>query len=256
MTAKPHPRRASLGWKPDLPDFRDHTLTIARRVVRLAPVTDLRAKCPPVYDQGELGSCTANAIAAALDFERAKQGKPFLLPSRLFIYFNERTMEGTVDSDAGALIRDGIKSVGKQGACPESTWPYDPSKFSKKPPKPCYDAALHYQALSYMRVNRDLNAVMQCLAAGFPIVFGFTVYDSFMSETTAKTGVMQLPQRGESVQGGHAVLMVGYDQKSRRFIVRNSWGPDWGQKGYFTMPFGYITNPNLSDDFWTIRVVE
>lgn len=253
---KPHPRRASLGWKPDLPDFRDHTFASPRRVARIAPLVDLSTKCPPVYDQGELGSCTANAIAAALDFDRLKQGKPLLTPSRLFIYFNERTMEGTVDQDAGAMIRDGIKSVAKQGACPESAWPYDVSKFTKKPTKACYDAALRYQALSYMRVNRDLNAFMQCLADGFPIVIGFTVYTSFMSDTVAKTGILPMPQRGEQVEGGHAVLIVGYDSRTRRFLVRNSWGPDWGLKGYFWMPFAYITNPNLSDDFWTIRVVE
>lgn len=250
-----HPRRPSLGWKPDLPDHRDLVYKVTRPKTTPS-VVDLRATCPPVYDQGQLGSCTANAIAAALDFDRSKQGKPLLFPSRLFIYFNERSMEGTIESDAGAMIRDGIKSVAKQGACSEGKWPYSTSKFAAKPPAACYSEALQYQALSYERVARDVSQWEQCLAGGFPIVLGFTVYDSFMSDTTARTGLLAMPGKKEKMEGGHAVLCVGYDKRKKLFIIRNSWGTNWGQQGYFMLPYAYITNPNLSDDFWTIRVVE
>lgn len=250
------PQRRILGWKPDLPDFRDLPYRAVRRAASTPRTIDLRALCPPVYDQGQLGSCTGNAIAAALDFGRAKQDLPPITPSRLFIYYNERVMEGTVEEDAGAQIRNGIKSVAKQGACPEVNWPYDPRKLTTKPTTLCYRKALKYQALQYMRVNRDLSQVMGCLASGFPIVFGFSVYDGFMSDEVASTGVLKMPQRGEGMQGGHAVLMIGYDKKAKTFLVRNSWGTGWGMAGYFTMPFAYISNDNLSDDLWTIRLVE
>jgi C1A family cysteine protease len=217
----------------------------------------LRSKCPPVYDQGQLGSCTANAIAGAIQFDRRKQKlKPDFVPSRLFIYYNERVIEHSVQSDNGAQIRDGIKSVAKQGDCPESEWPYDISKFAVKPGPTCYKDALKYQALQYQRVPQIANQLKGCLASGYPFVFGFSVYDSFESDVVAKTGVLGMPGPKEKLLGGHAVLAVGYDDSKQVFIVRNSWGAGWGQNGYFTMPYAYLTDSNLADDLWTIRVME
>jgi C1A family cysteine protease len=249
---------ARFGWQPDLPDQRDFQYKAPQAFVKaLPPKVDLRKLCPAVYDQGQLGSCTANAIGGAFQFGLLKQGvSNAFIPSRLFIYYNERVIENSVNNDNGAQIRDGIKTVNKQGACPETLWPYITSKFAQKPPAAAYTAGLQHQALSYQRVTRAMNQMKGCLAAGYPFVFGFTVYDSFESAGVANTGKLNMPKKGEKVVGGHAVLAVGYDDTAKRFIVRNSWGDKWGLKGYFTIPYDYLLNENLSDDFWTIRIVE
>lgn len=148
-----------------------------------------------------------------------------------------------------------MKSVATQGDCPETEWPYDPDQFAVAPPAPCYTDALRYTVYQYFAVAQDLADMRACLAAGYPFVFGFTVYRSFESEAVAESGVVPMPGPFESVVGGHAVLAVGYDDPSGTFIVRNSWGTDWGQGGYFTIPYAYLTNSNLADDLWTIRLV-
>jgi C1A family cysteine protease len=246
------------GWIPDLPDQRDHMFAAAPAVLTALPAAiDLRPQCPKeVYDQGQLGSCTGNAIAGAIEFDEIKQkAADIFTPSRLFIYYNERVIEGSVNSDSGAQIRDGIKTVAKQGACHEKIWPYDITKFRAKPSKAAYTDGAKHTAVQYQRLIQSLTEMKGCLAAGYPFVFGFTVYESFESATVAKTGVVPYPSTGEKVLGGHAVLAVGYDDASQRFIVRNSWGAGWGIKGYFTIPYSYLTNNNLADDFWTIRMV-
>jgi len=247
---------ARYGWIPDQPDQRDHLYAApAQFLMALPNSTDLRAKCPPVYNQGALGSCTANAIAAAIEFERIKQKLPTYVPSRLFIYYNERVIEGTVRSDSGAQIRDGIKSVASQGACPEPEWPYNIAKFATKPSSHAYKDAQKDRAISYQSLVQDLNQMKGCLASGYPFVFGFTVYQSFESQTVAKTGHASMPQWGERPVGGHAVMAVGYNDTSQWFVVRNSWGAGWGMKGYFTLPYAYLIQPGLASDFWTIRLV-
>jgi C1A family cysteine protease len=246
------------GWLPDLPDHRDHLYAAPVEVAGALPASvDLRAQCPPVYDQGQLGSCTANAIAGAIQFEQMKQKlAEIFTPSRLFIYYNERAMEHTVASDSGAQIRDGIKSVGKQGDCPETEWPYVIAKFKTRPPKNCYTDALKYKAVLYQRLTPVLSQLKGCLATGYPFVFGFTVYESFESASVAKTGHASLPKSSEQPVGGHAVMCVGYDDAKQWFVVRNSWGNSWGIKGYFTLPCSYLISANLASDFWTIRVVQ
>jgi C1A family cysteine protease len=246
------------GWVPDLPDQRD--LVFRAPLAAIGPLprqVDLRAACPPVYDQGQLGSCTANAIAAAVEFDQMKQGLADVFPpSRLFVYYNERVMEGTVDEDAGAMIRDGIKSVSKQGAPHEALWPYTIGKFRTKPSPPAFKDARKHPAVLYQRVSPDLPQLRGCLASGYPFVFGFSVYESFESPAVAKSGRVPMPKPKEKLLGGHAVLAVGYDHAKARFIVRNSWGPGWAQAGYFTMPYDYLLDGNLSDDFWTIKLVQ
>lgn len=246
------------GWVPDLPDHRDQMYAAPAHFQAVLPAkVDLRPLCPPVYDQGPLGSCTANAIGAAVQFGQMKQATKSFFPSRLFIYYNERVVEGTVDSDSGAQIRDGIKVVAKQGACPETPdWPYDISRFRDRPPRRAFKDALKNQVLLYQRVNQTLNQMKGCLASGYPFVFGFTVYESFEGQQVAKTGVVPMPKPGEGTAGGHAVMAVGYDDKAQRLFVRNSWGTGWGMDGYFTMPYAYLLDSDLSDDFWTIRLVE
>ena len=248
---------ARYGWLPDLPDQRDHLYAVPVKVAGALPRrVDLRRHCPPVYDQGQLGSCTANAIAGAIEFDRMKQGLADFTPSRLFIYYNERAIEHSVASDSGAQIRDGIKSVGKQGDCPETEWPYVIAKFKTRPPKNCYADALKYKAVLYQRVTQTLSQLKGCLASGWPFVFGFTVYESFESASVAKTGHATLPRSGDAVIGGHAVAGVGYDDAKQWFIVRNSWGAGWGMKGYFTLPYAYVTDASLAGDFWTVRIVQ
>jgi len=203
--------RLGFGWVPDLPDNRDHLY--AAPMAKLGPLprkVNLRRHCPPVYNQGQIGSCTANAIAAAIEFDRKKQKLADFVPSRLFIYYNERSMEHSVSIDNGAEIRDGIKSVGKQGACPEREWSYDDTpadsttnvwpagaKPAQRPPKSCYMDAKKFRALNYQRVGRTLTQMKGCLADGYPFVFGFTVYDSFESAEVEKTGVLNMPASRE-----------------------------------------------------------
>jgi C1A family cysteine protease len=254
---------ARYGWIPDLPDHRDFVFFAPRAILaKLPPRIDLTDKCPEVYDQGEIGSCTANAIGAAIEFDQMKQLlRDAFIPSRLFIYYNERAMENTINDDSGAMIRDGIKSAAKQGVCPEAMWPYDPSPYppnprlAKKPPARCYKEALQHTAVEYRRLPRTLSQMKGCLASGYPFVLGFTVYESFESDAVTRTGKMPMPLQREHVLGGHAVLAVGYDDRQSRFRVRNSWGTDWGVEGYFTMPYAYLMDGNLSDDFWKITLV-
>jgi C1A family cysteine protease len=257
-TRLPRPHKIQkYGWQPDVPDHRDFLYAAPPRFLgeNLPTSVDLRPKCPPVYNQGQLGSCTGNSIAGAIQFEQIKQGIPNFVPSRLFIYYNERVMEGTVASDSGAQIRDGIKSVATTGFCPETDWPYNIAKFAAKPPQKAYTDASKDLATSYQRVPQIANQMKGCLASGYPFVFGFSVYQSFESPQVAKTGHVPMPGPSEKQIGGHAVLAVGYDDANQWFLVRNSWGPTWGMKGYFSIPYAYLTDNNLSDDFWTIRLV-
>lgn len=243
------------GWKPDIPDFRDHLFAGVTPMGSLPPRIDLRPNDGPIFDQGQLGSCTGNAISGHMQYLYKRSNITFT-PSRLFIYYNERLIEGTVNTDSGALIRDGIKSVNKQGACSETTWPYDITKWRRKPSIGSYKEALQHQSVEYLRLDGSITQIKQCLADGFPFVFGFTVYDSFESPEVARTGIMPMPTPKDAFMGGHAVMAVGYDNDRGVVIVRNSWGTSWGDHGYFYMPYAYITNPNLAADFWTIRKVE
>jgi C1A family cysteine protease len=246
-------RRFGYGWVPDLPDHRDIVYSAVRPVPAvLPPSADLRAACPPVEDQGQLGSCTANALAGALEFLEIKDKVPLVDLSRLFIYYNERVIEHSVKSDSGAMLRDGIKTLAKQGVCTEKKWPYVISRFTQKPPAACFKEAAQHQITSYQRIL-TLDEMRACLAEGFPFVLGFTVYESFESQQVARTGVVSMPKPSERVVGGHAVVAVGYHDAEKRFIVRNSWGTGWGMRGHFTIPYDYLANPNLAEDFWTIR---
>jgi C1A family cysteine protease len=240
----------SYGWIPDRPDHRDLLYSAIAPRVKLPSKVDLRKEDSPIENQGHLGSCTANALAGNLQFLEKVNGQTYKDVSRLFIYYNERALEGTIRSDSGAMLRDGIKVLAKDGVCPESSWPYDISQFTRKPPSVCYKEGLKHRITSYHRLQ-SLSEMFNCLAEGFPFVFGFTVYESFESLKVAQTGLVPMPKKSERAVGGHAVMAAGYDQKQKRFIVRNSWGPQWGQMGYFTIAFAYLET--LASDFWTIR---
>lgn len=237
------------GWIPDLPDQRDLIFKVPRRL-KLPEAVDLRPAMPPVYDQGQLGSCTANAIGAAFQYEMRQQKLKDFPPSRLFIYYNERRIEGTTGEDAGAMIRDGIKACVQAGVCPEHMWNYSDAgtKFKRRPPLRCYVKASENQLLKYERVESP-SQIQAALANGQPVVAGFSVYESFESDEVAKTGIVPVPAESEALLGGHAILIVGY--KEKQFIVRNSWGAAWGQAGYCLMPMAYEF-----DDCWTMQMVE
>ena len=238
------------GWKPDVPDARDYRI-MAPVEMSLPEKVDLRLGCSPVEDQGQLGSCTGNALVGCLEYLEKKDGLPVTDLSRLFVYYQERAMEGTINSDSGAQIRDGIKALATTGVCSEKLWAYDISMFRRKPSKKAYADAKVHTITEYRRLA-TVREMKMALAAGFPFVFGFSVYESFESEAVAKTGIMPCPGKGERLLGGHAVAAVGYDDQRGVFIVRNSWGSSWGDEGYFYMPQTYLANRDLSDDCWVI----
>jgi C1A family cysteine protease len=241
------------GWLPDLPDHRDFKYAISVPV-ELPQSVDLRPKCSPVENQQSIGSCTSNALVGNLEYLEMTNNPTSLVDlSRLFVYFNERAIEGTVEFDSGAMLRDGIKTLASDGVCSETLWPYDPNIFMTKPTDQCYQEAQSRKISAYFRLN-SLNDMLKCLADGYPFVFGFSVYDYFESTEMAHTGILRMPTPDEGMLGGHAICAVGYDQSTKMLLIRNSWGNSWGIGGYFWMPFEYVDeNRDLSDDFWTIR---
>jgi C1A family cysteine protease len=243
----------SYGHLKDRFDERDYPFSrVVPTPVTLPTSVDLRPGCSPIEDQGDLGSCTAEGIVGAMEFLEIEKQEAFKLLSVLFLYYNERVLEGSVSTDSGAMIRDGIKSVVKQGVCPTADWPYIISKFATQPPANCYTDAITYEVLSYYGLS-SLHDMQTCLAQGFPFVFGCEVYASFESNVVTTTGVVPMPSHRDRLLGGHCMLAVGYDQASQRFIVKNSWGASWGMSGYCTMPFAYLSNPSLTNSLWTIR---
>ena len=247
------------GWKPDLPGAVRHMYSAPLR--RLGPLparTDLRNLFPsPPYDQGQLGSCTANAAAGGIEFIQAKEKKWHFISSRLFIYYNTRDLEGTTASDSGASITDTIAAVNKFGAPQELDWPYDIAKYADKPTAQAYMAASKDLVLQSAAVEQVLNQMIGCLADGYPFQIGMSVYDSFESDAVAASGIVPMPDLNtEALLGGHSPLVVGSDDASARFLVRNSWNTTWGMGGYFTIPYDFLLDPNLASDFQTIRSVE
>lgn len=262
-------KKAKYGYIKDQPDYRDHTFgEFGHTTFKLAGKPSLPTSLdfrktyvlPIPFDQGNLGSCTANAAAFLYDFDEIKQKNQLdLVPSRLYIYYNTRMMEGTTSTDSGASIRDAIKSMNTYGICREQSWPYIISKFANKPPTACYTEGKQCKTVAYARVNQSVNDLKTALASGFPVEIGFTVYESF--ENIGSNGIMPYPKPTESNLGGHAVSLVGYDDTKINaeggkgmFIVRNSWGPNWGDGGYFYMPYSIITN-GMASDFWVVSKI-
>ncbi len=243
------------GWKPDIPDHRDFTAS-KPELLRLPALDSLRSLCPPIYDQGNFGSCVSNEVKFGVDFQRTKQGMTLLDGSRFFIYYNGRIIEGEdIASDSGLMVRNGIKSVVTYGVCPETMWNYVDANFANKPDPVCYAYAVTHKTLKYQRVMQTLYGLKYQIAVKkIPVIFGFAVYESFESQATATTGIMTMPGKRETTVGGHCVAIVGYNDSRSAFEVRNSWGPDWGDKGYFWMPYDYAADPNLCDDFWEITL--
>jgi C1A family cysteine protease len=267
-----------MGWLRDRPDFRDYTpdhaqiqpqldaLGVAHpQEVSLGSSVDLRSYCSPVEDQGALGSCTANATAGLVEyFERRARGK-YVDASRLFLYKATRNLLHWT-GDTGAYLRSTIGALALFGVPPEEYWPYDIANFDNEPTAFCYAFANDFRAISYYRLDPPgtttaslLARIRSNLGGGLPSVFGFTVYSSISQ--AASTGQIPFPAPGESAVGGHAVLAIGYDDNVRivngpvtttgALLIRNSWGPGWGDHGYGYLPYDYV-NRSLAVDFWSM----
>jgi C1A family cysteine protease len=264
--------RRRLGARRDRPDPNDTAYTPPPTMdgEERPSSVDLRGQFPPVYDQGRIASCTANALAAAIVFCRGKHAQlPAFEPSRLFIYYNERALAGDIANDAGASMRDGITTLAKQGVAPESLWTYDDTpattpggpfpagaKPAQQPPAAAYDLAVLFETLSSQRLRNNLDDMKACLAEGYPFTLGIVVYPSFMSAPQQQATVTPLPGPDEQPLGEHVVLAVGYDDAKAWMICRNSWGPAQGEDGYFYLPYAYIENRHRIGDLWSVRTVE
>ncbi len=271
-----------MGWLPDFPDFRDRTPAhaqveplLARTSIvtstELPPSVDLSPWCSPVEDQGALGSCTANAAVGLYEyFERRAKGE-HVDGSRLFVYKTSRNLLHWT-GDSGAFIRTAMGALVLFGVPPEEYWPYDPAQLDTEPPAFCYAYGDNFKAIQYVRLDppgvsaADLvQQVKTYLAHKFPVMFGFTVYSSI--DQAAAEGKIPLPASGERVEGGHAVVAVGYDDAfvvtnnssgsttKGAFKIRNSWGPVWGDAGYGWLPYDYVTT-GLAQDWWTLIKAE
>lgn len=268
-------RGRAMGWIPDLPDIRDYTMettsihdmlqmtaakktVLAKKAPSLPNSVDLRQWCSPVEDQGQLGSCTAQAAVALVEYYERRATGAHIDASRLFVYKATRNLLGWV-GDTGAYIRTAMQALVNFGAPPERYWPYDISRFEEEPAAFHYSLAASFRAVQYFRLDlpgepgtATLQRIRQHLAAGLPSMFGFTVYDSIGNGPD-----VPYPVPGDQVAGGHAVVAVGYDDsrkignKTGALLIRNSWGRSWGTAGYGWLPYEYVTR-RLADDFWSV----
>lgn len=243
------------GWKPDLPDKRDRYHVPRDMGAALPRKVDSSKAMPSPWDQGGLGSCTAYAIGGAFTYERALK-EEYFLPSFLQLYYCERAIEGTVQIDAGAYIRDGMKVAAQQGIAAAHDWPYYESEFARRPPKSVLRAALNNRITSYARLRQRSGDLRSALAEGNTVVFGVTVYESFEEAGVwPRRGDVQMPKPSDELLGGHAILLVGYDDDTQRFKFRNSWGTGWGDDGYGSLPYEYVLDEDLAADFWVLKEV-
>ena len=252
---------------PDTIDNRDHLFSRIALPTKAPTSIDLRSKCSPVTNQGTLGSCTSNAIASGLmEYVQLKNGQVLIPLSRLYHYYKERVMLGTVNQDSGAMIRDGMKIAVANGVCPELDWLYIISQFMMPPPASADALAVNHRLTSYQRVTNSTD-IKRSLIEGYPVVMGMPIFTSFESDQVAKDGKVPMPKRGEENLGGHAVLIAGYIDNPPSilhsissyftgmvkgcFIVRNSWGVEWGDDGYFYLPYEFVSK--YVTDIWTGR---
>jgi len=243
------------GWRRDLPDARDLTFDAPAAVLEGLPTrVDLRRDgLVPMVDRRGLGSAVVDAVAGVFVYLRRKHRvAPDFVPSRLFLYYEVRVRAGTVPVDAGGSLRDAMKVLRIRGACPASGWPDDVARFAERPPDAAYREAARHRVAEYRRVPQSLIQLKGCLAAGAPFAFGFSVYESFEGEAVRSTGKVPVPSASERLVAGHAAVAVGYDDDQQRFIVRNSWGIEWGDRGDCYLPYAYLSNGGLAADFWTL----
>lgn len=233
--------------------FRDHVLYSANQ---LPHKVDFRNDMTPVEDQSKIGSCAANCLAGAYEYLTKKSDGRNTDVSRLFIYYNARAKDnrGRSLTDSGCSMTSAIEALEEFGTCLESIWPYEVSKVNSRPSDRAFDEAKNHTITEALQIDIDLNEMKSCLAQGFPFAFGLRLFRSF--DKASRTGVVPVPNSSDRVRsshGSHALLAVGYSDHSRSFIVRNSWGEDWGDSGYCYIPYEYMTNPELCFDAWAVR---
>ena len=246
-----------LNWKREPVDKRD----IPSKRYSLAPISlPEKFELPlqvPIYDQLDIGSCVANSACACYRYESAQVLNNFEFdPSRLFVYYNARSIQGWENEDSGSYIRDGFKALNKWGLAKESIWPYITKDFAKKPTPEVYTDGLNNITIKYGTVNQSESAIKQTLMSGAAVSFGFNVYSSFFGNWEKTTGIMPIPKPNEYLEGGHAVTIIGWDDSKKSFLIQNSWGLDWGLQGKFWMPYSFLLNSNEADDFWCIEEIK
>jgi hypothetical protein len=250
-------RQIALGACHDDPDDDFERRAFPVRESALPAAVDLRGWMTPVEDQGQLGSCTSNALAGAVEYlVRRETGRAVDL-SRLFVYYNQRLWGDYVRDDGGGAIAVGVRVLARLGIPTESSWPYRPELFAVQPTAAVYAEAEKLQATDWWYVPIDERAIRGCLAAGFPIAFGTRCTQSFMD--VPASGVVPLPRASESSEwkhGRHALLLCGYDDARRLFVIRNSWGADWGDRGYGYLPYEWVLNREWTRSAWAVRLTE
>ena len=220
----------------------------------------LRKDMPPVLDQGRLGSCVSNATANALRHCLKKEHLIEFAPSRLYMYYYTRLIEGNPNEDTGTTIRDMMKELNTYGDCHEDLWPYDILQFAKRPSNKCTKEGLtHIKNVKYRAVRQNLNTIKSALFSGYPVIFGCQVFESFQSNESIRTGNIPMPDTNrEELLGGHCVSLCGFDDSTKLFTFQNSWSigseeHPIGDKGYFTLPYEYVVSKRLCSDFWIVN---
>jgi C1A family cysteine protease len=271
-----------MGWIPDLPSVKDYTPAtevIAAQLGRvqgtaaaaaagaaLPASVDLRKYMPPVEDQGELGSCTAHAAVALVEYMERRATGRHVDASRLFVYYTTRYLLGWVeDGDTGGYLRTAMGALAMFGAPPERYWPYTPARFNRKPDAECYALGQSFRAVKYFRLDENrvsgaalLDRIRKHLASGFPVMFGVTIYDEFMTPAAIEGPLLYgvpYPRAGSREHGGHAIVACGYDDAQEALLIRNSWGEQWGDGGYALMDYRYVIE-GVADDFWCVTKQE
>lgn len=248
--------KRKLGWMPELMDKRAYAFVPRASVLRALPESvDLRPQLPPIWNQGSIGSCTAHAVAVAhIVAQKRNRAKP-VMPSRLALYFNSRALRGWQNQDFGAYICDVFKVIAKQGVANEKLYPYLTSKVFLKPPASVTKDALLNQAVVYRKLNStNAKEIKAALADGHVVVFGSVLYEGY--DQLNASNLMPNPDLTAKQVGGHAMALCGYDSAKQQFLVRNSWGCSWGDKGYHWCHESYITDISLTDDMWICEAVE
>lgn len=254
---KPTPFK--LGWRREFNDKRDFKF-VSQVSSAQAPSKFVLPWIQSAVNQGPVGSCVGNAVCTAVHAALMKQHSPTFQPSRLFNYYNARSRQGWEDIDSGAYIRDAIKSVAQEGVPNELDWPYDTRQLTTRPPDGVYEKALQHRGWLYRRVadynpvtgSDPVSDIKACLLTEkLPVIFGFVLYSSF----DWTNGIIEMPQAGDSVLGGHAAVVTGFNDETRRFKWQSSWGGDWAAFGRGEMTYDYFMDGWLTSDMWVLSAV-